>query len=263
MDIVGKLNTVINASLFEDKEREIEVALYHLSRFSNNNEVLLALIEDFRKGVPIANQIGYTTYKECEFMLGNKVLTPGLETFILLNNIEKHIKKNPINKILDLCTGSGIFAITIAKFYKCQIFATDISEDVLNIAKKNANNNNCDISFIKSDMLESKELADMKFDIIISNPPYVKTGEIHQVPNFVRNYAPKLAIDGGVDGLFFHKEILKKSNKFLENSGVLFLECEEGQFEDIYLLTKQHNWKILEKYSNKYGIIRGIKLSKC
>lgn len=170
-------------------------------------------------------------------------------------------------KILDLCTGSGAIAISIAKltsnnvgvyaYGDPQITATDISEKALKIAKTNAKNNNVQnkIKFIKSDMFEN---INGKFDVIISNPPYIETNTIKTLSKEVQN-EPKLALDGGQDGLDFYRIIAKNAHKYLNKNGIIMLEIGYNQrktvtkiFEDT---KKYKNIEYKKDYSNNDRMI--------
>lgn len=138
-------------------------------------------------------------------------------------------------RILDLCTGSGAIAISLKKYLpNAEIFASDISKKALDIAKKNAKINKVQIKFIRSNMFENiKE----KFDIIVSNPPYIKTTEISKLSKQVQN-EPTLALDGGHDGLDFYKIIAKEAQKYLNKNGTLLLEIGFNQKKAVTNLFK-------------------------
>ena len=100
----------------------------------------------------------------------------------------------------------------------------------------------------------------MKFDVIITNPPYVKSSDIPLLPGFVRDFAPITAIDGGNDGLFFHKAIMSGAKGFLCSGGCLFIECEDDQDKEIEDIAIRSDWEIKEKFPNRHGKIRGFRL---
>lgn len=155
----------------------------------------------------------------------------------IINKEDKNINKKTI-KILDLCTGSGIIGISIYKYLEnVEIYASDISQKALNIAEKNTNLNNAKINFINSDMFENIHIKD--FDIIVSNPPYIESKVIKSLSKEVQN-EPKLALDGGEDGLKFYRSILENANDYLRKNGAIFLEIGYDQKEKIEEILKSY-----------------------
>ena len=127
-----------------------------------------------------------------------------------------------------MCTGSGAIAISLAKNFEnddVEIFASDISEETLNVARFNSNKNKVKVNFILSDLFEN---IDGKFDVIVSNPPYIETDVINELDLDVQN-EPHLALDGGKDGLDFYRKIGKQAKKNLNKNGILFLEIGYNQ----------------------------------
>ena len=185
-----------------------------------------------------------------EFYVDEKVLIPQPDTEILVEEVLKIYEKNLNNKeennnikILDICTGSGAIAISISKILKnVDITASDISKDALEIAKKNAINNNVEIEFIKSNMFEN---INNKYNIIVSNPPYIKTDIIKTLDRQVQN-EPLIALDGGEDGLEFYRILVKESKKYLKENGFICMEIGFDQKEEVEKLLIDNN------YSNIY-----------
>ena len=184
-------------------------------------------------GEPLQYITGMQEFMKLNFLVTKDVLIPQPDTEILVEeviDIAKHIE-NPI--ILDLCTGSGAIAISIAKNVpNSKITASDISKNALEVAKQNAKYNGVinNIEFIESNMFD--KLKDKKFDIIVSNPPYIPTMEIKTLPIDVRQ-EPKIALDGGKDGLDFYRKIYKVGNTFLNRQGYICVEIGYNQREDI------------------------------
>lgn len=185
------------------------------------------------KGEPITKIFGRTEFFGYEFIVTKDVLSPRQETEILVENVLKYAKRKM--NILDLCTGSGIIAISLAKNVDANITATDISEKALLVAKQNAQKNNVKIELKLSNLFEDLKNG-KKFDIIVSNPPYIPSKDINSLDVEVKNYDPKLALDGGDDGLDFYKKIASVSPKFLAKGGRLFLEIGYNQKEDVISL---------------------------
>ncbi len=201
-------------------------------------------------GEPLQYVMGYQEFMKLKFLVNRNVLIPRQDTEILVEEVIKIAEKIENPEILDLCTGSGAIAVSIAKYCKdARITAVDISEKAIEIAKKNAKFNGVlsKIEFIESDMF--KKLKKRKFDIIVSNPPYIPTNEILKLSKDVQN-EPKLALDGGKTGLYFYEKIAKDGDKYLNNQGFICLEI--GYDQKIKVKT------ILES-EHKYVNIRCIK----
>ena len=244
----------------EDFNRDFDLISFHLERVTDWQSEVKRLIEGLKRGIPVSRVIGYSLVCGIPISINEDVLDPGPETVTLAEEVIKYIKSKHALSALDLCCGSGAVAIAMAKTCKIHITAIDISEPALKIARTNALTNNVKIEFLQGDLFQPVE--GRKFDIIVSNPPYVKTAEIASLPRFIRDFAPKIAINGGVDGLYFHRKILLQAGEFLNNLGPLFLECEDGQAEDIVKICHLNSWDVAEKYLNRYGKVRGFKLFK-
>ena len=173
---------------------------------------------------PVAYILGKTEFMGLQFKVDNTVLIPRQETELIVELANDIIKKNNISTVLDLCTGSGCIAVSIAK-YNPNILVTsvDISSKALSIAKENAliNEVSQQINFIESNMFNN--IVGKKFDIIISNPPYVMLDEYKKLEKEIF-FEPKIAFLAGTDGLDFYRVIAKKVKYFLNENGVLLLE---------------------------------------
>lgn len=190
-------------------------------------------IKILKKGVPIEHITHQKEFMKLSFFVDKNVLIPRQDTEILVEEVINIAKKNNSKKILDLCTGSGAIAVSLAKYLpQAEITAIDISNEALKIAKKNAISNNVEnqITFISSDMFTN--LNEEKFDIIVSNPPYIKTNVIKNLDIQVQN-EPYIALNGGKDGLDFYKKIINESYQYLKYNGYLCLEIGFDQKIDV------------------------------
>lgn len=207
-----------------------------------------SMIKKMRQGIPLEHITHQKEFMKLNFFVDENVLIPRQDTEILVEEVIEIAKKINAQKILDLCTGSGAIAVSLAKYLpECQITAIDISNDALKIAKKNARINNVEeqITFINSDIFTN--LNEEKFDIIVSNPPYIKTNIISKLDEQVQK-EPYIALDGGQDGLDFYKKIIKDGYLYLKHNGYLCLEIGFDQKIDVIELIENE-----EKYKDTYS----------
>lgn len=215
----------IIANLDKEVEEEQRVRYY------------LALIEIIQ-GMPIQYITNKQEFMKLDFYVDENVLIPQPDTEILVEKAIEEAKKIENVEILDMCTGSGCIGISIAKnIENAKVTLVDISKNAIEIAKKNALRNKVEsqLTFIQSNMFEKVE---KKFDIIVSNPPYIKTDVIPKLDRQVQN-EPHIALDGGKDGLKFYKIIIEEAPKYLKENGKLILEIGYDQKEEVENLIKQ------------------------
>lgn len=215
-------------------------------------------IERLIKGEPIQYIIGKQEFMGIDLIVTNDVLIPQPDTEILVEETIKVAKQYDKPKILDLCTGSGAIAIAIKKYIpEAEIVASDLSSKALRIA--NNNDRTKKIRFILSDLFEN---INEKFDIIVSNPPYIKTEEIKTLSKEVQN-EPLMALDGGQDGLYFYEKIIKQANSYLNQNSYLCLEIGENQKNEI-IKKIQYNGKYtnIQTYKDLGGNDRVITCKK-
>ncbi len=205
-------------------------------------------IERLGNGEPLQHITHQQEFMKMNFYVNKDVLIPRPDTEVLVEEVIKIAKKINAKKILDLCTGSGAIAISLAKYINnSQITAVDISEKALKVAERNAKKNQVEnqIAFLSSNLFQ--EIPKEKYDIIVSNPPYIKREVIKSLDEEVKK-EPLMALDGGWDGLDFYRKIIHQSYEFLKYKGYLCLEIGYDQKIDVIELIEQE-----EKYKNTYS----------
>lgn len=217
-------------------------------------EEFFRLIERRSKRIPLSYVIGTRDFFGLTFKVNENLLIPEQETEILVEEVIKHSEGKTV---LDMCTGSGCIAISIALFGKpLKVTASDISEKALEVAVENAKNLEvCEISFIQGDMFEN---ITEKFDIIVSNPPYIETKVIDELMPEVRDYIPRLALDGDEDGLKFYRIISKEAVKKLNKNGRIFYEIGYNQSRAVASILLENGFtdvKIMKDYSGLDRIV--------
>ena len=223
----NKARMLLEATLKKSKEYLMiydtkEITSIERDKYIRNVKRLIA-------GEPLQYITGKQEFMKLNFLVTKDVLIPRADTEILVEEVIKiaENKTNPV--ILDMCTGSGAIAVSLAKYVKnVKVYATDISGKALEIAKKNAEFNGVknNIKFIESNLFD--KIKDKKFDIIVSNPPYIETDTIKKLTKDVQN-EPKIALDGGKDGLDFYRKIADNGYKFLNRQGYICLEIGYNQ----------------------------------
>lgn len=195
-------------------------------------------IEKIIKGKPVQYITNNQEFMKLNFYVDENVLIPQPDTEILVEEVIKSIDIKENIEILDMCTGSGCIGISLAKnIENTKVTLVDISKEAIEIAKKNAIQNGVEnkVTFIQSDMFENVK---GKFDIIVSNPPYIKTDIIQTLDKQVQN-EPHIALDGGEDGLDFYKILINEAHKYLKKDGKIFLEIGYDQKQEVESLAKQ------------------------
>ena len=182
--------------------------------------------------------------------VNENVLIPRFDTEVLVEEVLKISKKDKSKRILDICTGSGAIAIALKKLGGFErVDALDISDKALEVAKRNANELDLNINFLKSDMFSSLT-CENKYDIIVSNPPYIQSDVVDTLESEVKDFEPRLALDGDVDGMKFYKIIAKNYENYLADNGVLALEIGYDEADDIRALFEGKNVVIKKDLAN-------------
>ena len=223
-------------------------------------------VKDLLKNKPIQYIIGETDFCDLKFKVNENVLIPRPETSELVMNIVKS-QLSTFNlqlSILDIGTGSGCIAISLAKNIPgSNVYALDISEKALEVAKENAINNNVDVTFIHDDILSLKNNIESKFDIIVSNPPYVRELEKAEMRDNVLNWEPHNALFvSDNDPLIFYRNILEFAKTHLNENGEIWLEINEYLGKEMTDLCKEYGFADVKIFEDFRGRERVVKANK-
>lgn len=202
----------------------------------------LGLIKKRSSHIPLQHLTGVQEFMGMNFIVNENVLIPRQDTEILVEEIIKYVNAEKRTlKVLDMCTGSGCIAVSVDKLCENAVVqAVDISEKALDVAEKNNLKHHGNVTFICSDMFEK---VDGKFDIIVSNPPYIETEEMKQLMPEVRDHEPGIALDGTEDGLKFYRIICSNLNQYLSEDGAVFFEIGYNQGKTVPELLRQNGFK--------------------
>ena len=215
--------------------------------------------------VPLSHITNHREFFGNHFFVDNSVLDPRPDSETLVEMLlDKYQNRQDGLKICDVAVGSGCLIISLLKLYKNWLgVASDISESALKIAQKNAQINDVDsrISFVKSDIFLNFQ-KDFLFDIIISNPPYIPSSEIENLQDEVKIYEPRIALDGGFDGLEFYRKIADNCAQFLKIYGSIFLEIGYNQYNEVIEIFESRGLKFLDSRKDLNGIIRVLEFVK-
>lgn len=195
------------------------------------------ILKKRKSGMPLQYILGKEDFYGRNFKVLEGVLIPRSDTEISVEKLLDIIKSNKVDSMLEIGCGSGIVSITIDLETDIKVFCVDISLKAIENTKINKKVHNSNIEIKKSDLFENvKE----KFDLIYSNPPYIKTDEINNLQVEVKDFEPRLALDGGSDGLDFYREIIKKAPNYLNENGFLVFEIGHDEAEDIFKLMEEN-----------------------
>ena len=228
-----------------DEMREFNENLALELTEENKQKYFQLINKHIKDDTPLSHLVGFEYFYDRKFKVTSDVLSPRMETEELVYKVIDYIRKNNLTniKILDLCTGSGIIGITLKKEleeFDVKILASDISSRALMVAKENASSLEADISFVESDLFSN--IQD-KFDIIVSNPPYIANDDKKTIKENVLNYDPHLALFADEEGMYFYRNIIEKSRPYLNEKGIMFFEIGYDQKEKIITLGENNKFE--------------------
>ena len=250
------------AYLFANGDRELS---------SDEKAMLEHMLSKRKEYIPLQYIVGDTEFMSLRFMVTPAVLIPRQDTEILVEKVielaqklvfERQNENNNVGlKVMDMCTGSGCIAVSVAHFCpECSIYACDISEEAIKVAKANSELNGVQnrVEFFCGDLFDALE-GSQKFDIIVSNPPYIETDTIAGLQKEVCNYEPGIALDGGADGFDFYRKITAKAPDFLNTLGWLAFEIGYNQGEKVSALMEESfsHVQVLKDYGGNDRVVIG------
>ncbi|MBR5993817.1 MAG: peptide chain release factor N(5)-glutamine methyltransferase [Lachnospiraceae bacterium] len=205
--------------------------------------------------IPLQHLTGRQEFMGLEFLVNENVLVPRADTETLVEEVLKDLHDGM--RVLDMCTGSGCIILSLLKFSNdCEGVGVDISEKALEVAKSNAEALNINATFIQSDLFENVE---GKFDILVSNPPYIRTCEIEELMPEVRDHDPFIALNGHETGVFFYEKIVAQAPKFLNRGGLLAFEIGCDQGKEVSDIMSRGGFKNVEVINDLCGNPRVVK----
>ena len=219
-------------------------------------EKLKAALDKRLTHMPVQYITGYQNFMGLEFMVSKDVLIPRMDTETLVEEVLRLGLSNV--RVLDICTGSGCILLSILKYvYGSSGVGVDISDGALGVAEANSEALGIDATFIKSDMFENIP-KDERFDIVVSNPPYIRSDVIGTLMSEVKDYEPLLALDGSEDGLKFYRIIADRAPEYLNNGGMLFLEIGYDQGAEVSALLSAAGFMDVEVIKDLSGLDRVV-----
>ncbi len=259
LDAAGITDASVDIWLLLEHFADIKKSDYLANQDTTITKVVAEQIEEAvekrANHIPVQHIIGQTEFMGLTFKVNDKVLVPRLDTEILVDEVVKYVGDD-FAKILDMCTGSGCIAITVSDMCdNATVVGADISKDAIDIAEDNNKLNQTDVTFIESDLFENVEGL---FDVVVSNPPYIKTEEIENLQEEVKLYDPKLALDGGESGLDFYQRIIKDSKDYLKANGMIFFEIGFDQAEEVSNILKENGYHDIVVKKDLSGLDRVV-----
>lgn len=236
----------------------INRAMYFMKMMDKMNpeeeEKYLEYIEIRKKHIPLQHITGVQEFMGFEFAVNEHVLVPRQDTEVLVETVLKELK--PGADILDMCVGSGCILLSLVKLGE-DVHGTgvDISEEALKVAAKNRDKLEVNVNLVHSDLFQNVE---GKYDLIVSNPPYIRTAVIEELKEEVKFYDPFIALDGKEDGLYFYRKIVDECRRYLKQGGKLYFEIGHDQGEDVKNLMEEAGFSGVSVKKDLAGLDRVV-----
>ena len=223
----------------------------------NENEIckINEMCSERIKHKPMQYILGVCEFMGLDFKVNSHTLIPRGDTEILVERAIEIVKKNTYNSVLDIGTGSGAIAVSIAKYTNTHVDAVDISEGALKTAIENGSNNGVNVNFFKSDLFS---VVNEKYDIILSNPPYIEKDVIETLEPGVKDYEPLSALDGGNDGLDFYRRIINDIDSYINKNGCVIFEIGYNQGDKVSKLLSEKGFENISVEKDLSGLDRVV-----
>ncbi|MBP3664630.1 MAG: peptide chain release factor N(5)-glutamine methyltransferase [Tyzzerella sp.] len=241
LQLAGIVDADLDAWYLLEFVTGISRTMYYLKMqesVSEEHEVLYRkYIETRATHIPLQHITGVQEFMGLEFLVNQHVLVPRQDTEVLVESVLEVLK--PDMRVLDICTGSGCILISLMKLHGTSTICgvgVDISKEALKVAQANGERIGVKADFIQSDLFEN---VDGRYDVIVSNPPYIRTAVIEELKEEVKCHDPFIALDGKEDGLYFYRKIVEESGRYLKAGGKLYFEIGHDQGEDVKNLMEQ------------------------
>ncbi|NTV78141.1 MAG: peptide chain release factor N(5)-glutamine methyltransferase [Clostridiales bacterium] len=237
-----------------------DLLVHPLKELTEEEQKLFEMqIETRKKHVPLQHITGVQEFMGLEFVVNENVLIPRQDTELLVE--EAMLLLHDRMHILDMCTGSGCILLSLLNYSNdCFGVGVDLSEKALEVARENSSRLGIDAKFVQSDLFEKIE---GKFDLILSNPPYIKTEEIELLMEEVKNHDPRMALDGKEDGLYFYKKIAAQAKQYLHRGGTLLFEIGYDQKDEVVSIMEQAGYchvAVKKDLSSMDRVVTGVYL---
>lgn len=225
-------------------------------------ERIQAMVEERKNGRPLQYITGHQEFMGLDFYVSEGVLIPRPDTEVLVEKVIELASEFGSPKILDIGCGSGAISVSLAKYVESsKVWSLDISKRALEIGRKNATDNGVAdrIEFIESDLFQKLEGTDIEFEIIVSNPPYIRRADIEDLHVQVKDYEPAGALDGGIDGLDFYRKIVERGRLYLISGGYMAFEVGHDQAAEVALIMENSSsFENISIYKDLPGIDRVV-----
>lgn len=225
---------------------------------NSKEDFLFSLVQKRLSHIPLQYILGEWSFYGFDFAVGEGVLIPRDDTEVVVNLCLDFLKDRTDKKVIDLCAGSGAISVVLSKLADADVTAVELSEKAFEYLDKNIRSNNADVNAVKGDILSCyADFDDEKYDLIVSNPPYIKSEDIPTLQDEVQ-FEPEMALDGGVSGFDFYESIIENWSAKLKDGGALAFELGENQAEYVSALMKEKGFVNIRTELDLGGVRRAI-----